>query len=487
MAASSIVTTTSCVVISLRISSLSSGLAKRRSATVVDSPLASSWSAAFSASASRVPSERIATLLPSLHDPALADFEPLRRFGQRHAGAAAARIAEGDRAAVVLGGGVGHVDQLGLVRRGHDHEIGQGREIGDVEAAGMGRPVGADQPGAVDGEAHRQVLDRHVVHHLVEGALQEGRIDRAERPHALRGEAGGEGHRVLFGNADVEGALGMRLGELVDAGARGHGGGDGADPLIGLGELGQRLAEHVLVGRRAARALLLLAGDDVELVRRRDTCRRCSRPGRSPCPSASRHGPGSGPARCRGRFPAPGSGGRDCARRSGRRNRSPVPRTGCRPSPCRGHIPRPSRARGGPGARASCASFEARLRRPRYSLRGHHPREIGRQPADRRRDRHVVVVEDHDQPVARLLGVVHRLVGHARAHRAVADHRDAAARLVVQLVGDGKAERGGDRGAECAAPNGSYSLSLRLVNPERPPPWRSVRMRSRRPVMILCG
>ncbi|GJE62289.1 hypothetical protein MPOCJGCO_4665 [Methylobacterium trifolii] len=40
---------------------------------------------------------------------------------------------------------------------------------------------------------------------------------------------------------------------------------------------------------------------------------------------------------------------------------------------------------------------------------------------------------------------------------------------------------------ECAAPNGSYSLSLRLVKPDSPPPWRSVRMRSRRPVRILCG
>jgi hypothetical protein len=39
----------------------------------------------------------------------------------------------------------------------------------------------------------------------------------------------------------------------------------------------------------------------------------------------------------------------------------------------------------------------------------------------------------------------------------------------------------------CAAPNGSYSLSERLVKPERPPPMRKVRIRSRRPVMILCG
>src|SRR6516162_5870823 len=34
----------------------------------------------------------------------------------------------------------------------------------------------------------------------------------------------------------------------------------------------------------------------------------------------------------------------------------------------------------------------------------------------------------------------------------------------------------------CAAPNGSYSLSERLVKPDKPPPWRIVRMRSRQPV-----
>ena len=37
------------------------------------------------------------------------------------------------------------------------------------------------------------------------------------------------------------------------------------------------------------------------------------------------------------------------------------------------------------------------------------------------------------------------------------------------------------------APNGSYSLSDRLVKPDSPPPMRKVRMRSRRPVRILCG
>ena len=83
---------------------------------------------------------------------------------------------------------------------------------------------------------------------------------------------------------------------------------------------------------------------------------------------------------------------------------------------------------------------------PEILARTHHSRQIGRQPADRRRDRHVVVVQDDDQAVAGLLGVVHRLIRHARRHRAVADHRDGAARRAGQLVGDREAQRRADRG-----------------------------------------
>ena len=77
---------------------------------------------------------------------------------------------------------------------------------------------------------------------------------------------------------------------------------------------------------------------------------------------------------------------------------------------------------------------------------GHHAREIGGQPANGRRDGHVVVVEDHDQPVAGLFGIVHRFIGHAGAHRAVTDHGDAAPRAVLHLVGHGKAQRSRNRG-----------------------------------------
>ena len=69
--------------------------------------------------------------------------------------------------------------QFGLVGGGHDDEIRQADKIGHIEGAGMRRPVGADKAGPVDGKAHGQVLDRDIMHDLIVGALQEGRIDRA--------------------------------------------------------------------------------------------------------------------------------------------------------------------------------------------------------------------------------------------------------------------------------------------------------------------
>ena len=133
--------------------------------------------------------------------------------------------------------------ELGFVGGRHDDKAGQAAEIGEVERAGMGLAVLADEAGPVDREAHRQFLDRHVVHDLVVGALQEGRVDRGERLHALGGEAGGKGHRMLFGDADIEAALGKAVAEQVEPGARRHRRGDRDDAVVGLGLLDQRLGE----------------------------------------------------------------------------------------------------------------------------------------------------------------------------------------------------------------------------------------------------
>ena len=41
----------------------------------------------------------------------------------------------------------------------------------------MGRAVGADQAGAINGKQYRQLLVDDVVHNLIVGALQKSRID----------------------------------------------------------------------------------------------------------------------------------------------------------------------------------------------------------------------------------------------------------------------------------------------------------------------
>ena len=79
-------------------------------------------------------------------------------------------------------------------------------------------------------------------------------------------------------------------------------------------------------------------------------------------------------------------------------------------------------------------------------LAGNQPRQISRHGADRRRDRHVVVVEHDDQPRIHRARIVHRLIGHAGGHRAVADHGDDVILLAFEIARHRHAERGGNRG-----------------------------------------
>lgn len=62
-----------------------------------------------------------------------------------------------------------------------------------------------------------QLLQRHVMHHLVIAALQEAGVYGAEGRHALAGQAGGKCDGVLLSNAHVIGALGEVLLKAVQA------------------------------------------------------------------------------------------------------------------------------------------------------------------------------------------------------------------------------------------------------------------------------
>jgi hypothetical protein len=88
------------------------------------------------------------------------------------------------------------------------------------------------------------------VDQLVVGALQEGRVDRHHRLEPLAGDAGGEGHSMLLGDADVEVALGEALVELDHARALAHRRRDADQALVLLGHVAQPLAE---IGRASCR------------------------------------------------------------------------------------------------------------------------------------------------------------------------------------------------------------------------------------------
>jgi hypothetical protein len=98
-------------------------------------------------------------------------------------------------------------------------------------------------------------------------------------------------------------------------------------------------------------------------------------------------------------------------------------------------------------ARGSLCSVCRSISRKGTELpRRQQPRQVGAHRANGRRDRHVVVVEDHDQPRVHGAGVVHRLIGHARAHGTVADDADDVVLAAGEIARHRHAEPGGNGG-----------------------------------------
>ena len=128
----------------------------------------------------------------------------------------------------------------------------------------MGGPIGPNQPRTVNGKAHRQPLQGHIMHHLIISALQEGGINRAKRFEATRRHPSSKGHGMLLGNAYIEHPRRKPLGHLGQAGAIGHRGGYGDDAVIArsLGDKG--LTENARIGRRARLGFGLCAGSGIE-------------------------------------------------------------------------------------------------------------------------------------------------------------------------------------------------------------------------------
>ena len=310
----------------------------------------------------------------------------------------------------------------------------------------MGGTVSPDQAGAVQREKHRQVLQRHVMDQLVVAALQKGRIDRHHRLQTLAGQAGGKGHGMLFSDAHVVVARRKPLFKLDQARAFAHGRGDAHQALVGRGHVAYPLPEDLGEGGLGRRGRLGQANRRVELGRPVVV----DRVGLGQLVAKALFGHHMQELRalavtqvfqCRDQrvqvmaIDRADIGEAQFLEDRARRNHAlgvlfKAPREFIQRRVAQ-HALR-ALASGGVGAAAEQAG------------------QVLVQRAYRGADRHVVVVEHHQQvgrPHAmRAAAVVERLEGHATGERAVTDHRHRAAVFALQFGGMGHAQRGRNRG-----------------------------------------
>ena len=150
-------------------------------------------------------------------------------------------------------------------------------------------PSSPTSPARSTARSDRQVVLADVVDRLVEGPLEERRVQRHDRAHPADRQTAGHRDRVLLGDADVVEPVRERRLELGQARAGGHAGGDRHDPLVCPRELDQlghedRRVARVLRGgargRRRREGVAVRAGavraagpDPLRLVGRRSAAR----------------------------------------------------------------------------------------------------------------------------------------------------------------------------------------------------------------------
>ncbi len=372
---------------------------------------------------------------------ALADLDRVQGFHDWRADTGAARIAHGRRARIVVSRRE-HLAAFVFVRRSHDDHVRDAAQIGQVVVAGVGRAIGANQARAVQREGHVEVLQRHVVDQLVVAALQERRVDRQHGLDAFGGHAGGERHRMLLGDADVEVALRVFLVEADHARAFAHRRRDADQALIGRCHVAQPVAEDFGVGDLARRGGRLDAFEVIELA----GAVVQDRLGLGQLVALALLGHHVQELRALELLDV-------FQRRDQGFEVMAVDRADVIEAEFLEHR--------GRDHHALRMFFELARQvehgRRQYALADvlgggvelarQQARQVAIERADRRRDRHVVVVQD-DQEVHVVFDarIVQRLERHAGGHGAVADDGDGVAVFTLDLGRCGHAERGRDRG-----------------------------------------
>ena len=187
--------------------------------------------------------------LASAADFTLAVGQSFQVAGQGHTGAAATRVAHRYRVVLLECGGQQSAAFSLVSRAGHRH-VGNAAQKSDVVGTGMGGSVGPHQTGAVQRKHHGQVLQCHIVNQLVVCPLQKGGINGHHGFEPFAGQTGGKRHRMLLGNAHIVVTVWKTAVKLHHARALAHGRGDADQALVLHGHVAQPLAKHLGEGGR---------------------------------------------------------------------------------------------------------------------------------------------------------------------------------------------------------------------------------------------
>ncbi len=344
-----------------------------------------------------------------------------------------------------------HLLEVGFVAREHDREIREDAQVAEIEHTVVGRAVGAGESTAVEHERDRQILQCDFLEDLIVRPLEERAVDVDDRTEARFGLSGGEGDRVALADSGVKEAIGERVADFFELVALAHCGRDHGDARVGRHLVEDRLGGHV--GERSPATGI----HPHDLIRIAFELRR----------GMEQHGIGGGR-----RETVPFFGDHMQQDRAvGRLGHAQVfSQQADVVAVDRAEVAKAEVFEEHAAVDARFGGFFQLGQEPldRVAQQRHlaehadhlfleagvhavhaEPVEIVGHAADARADRHLVVVEDHQQALAELAGVVHRLVDDARGERAVANHRDAPA--VVVGAGQRIAARQSDCGRHTRA------------------------------------
>ena len=129
----------------------------------------------------------------------------------------------------------------------------------------MGGAICTNNPGSVQNECDRQILDADVVNQLVVSTLQKCAVNGHDGLEPLTCHSPRQGDGVLLGNADIDVLRRNGFLEQVKTCAGGHGSSNTNHGGVLLAELDQRLAKHLAVtGRLWCFAGSSLAGGQIK-------------------------------------------------------------------------------------------------------------------------------------------------------------------------------------------------------------------------------